>query len=66
MDKQTVFFVHDEEFGNLFSGNIKETMRFLQGHVEPYLDELDNGATFELTITRKDMTQKEIDELPEI
>ena len=64
--KKLQFIINDEQFGHLVMGNLDELLRELVNQITPDLEELEDGETFELTITRKDMTQKEIDSTPEI
>lgn len=63
MDKELNFIVDDEELGEVvITGNVDETLRYIAS----YLRDAQNGDILTFTITRRDMTQDEINAAPEI
>lgn len=60
-EKKLTLFVNIEGEGGMLSGNVDETLEFLRS----YLEELENKDVMDLQIWREDMTEKEIEALPE-
>lgn len=64
---RTAYFFYDEDCGWLLGGTspkeCSETMTL--GWLSSYLDELGDGEEYHVRIMREDMTQAEIDALPD-
>lgn len=60
---KTAYFIDDEQEYMFAGTNLKEVLEF----IEPYIAELnEDGSTITLTISTKQMTQAEIEAIPEI
>lgn len=61
VQKQRTFLVADDALGTwAITGNLEATLAYIRS----YLDELNEGEEYELSVQRRDMTQEEIDAIP--